>query len=158
MNRIATVKYTFDPLTNKAYLYIKSTQLEELYQKLGFSTREYTRDQHDLYQSYSAYLVRGINIENFHEFQRNGETFRIYTQRCGFNTLRATDDGREIVNISHARAVGISKGFSYQIRPISQSRATPVMTAYCEGLYEYYSCLKNHAADLKKWNDILTKK
>jgi hypothetical protein len=161
MNRIASVKYNFDPVNNTACLFILSPALENLYNKLGFPVREYSsREFSDLLQSYSAYLVRGVSIDNYHEFTHGEETIRIYTQKCGLSSslrIKGSHDS-EVINISCARAVGIGKGFTFQVHPLNPNRAKGLINGFCAGLHEYYKCLKNHYDLQETWKKNLDKK
>lgn len=158
MNRIATVKYSFNPLTNIASLYLLSPALENLYKELDFPNRVYSRSDYDLFQDFTAYLVRGISIDKVHEFERNGMKYRVFTQKCAVPSLLVNEEDRSTINISHIRAVGIGKGFNYQIRPLPTNRIKQIMLAYSEGVIEYYNCLKNHLALQKTWTKNLDNK
>lgn len=158
MNHIATVKYSSDPISGRAYLYLKSPSLGELYKKLGFDTRNYSRESQDLFEDFSAYLVRGIRIDNFYIFERHGNQHRIYTQKCANNHILVTDEeGRAAVNISHIRGTQIGKGFTYRVHPLNPTKAKQIMLSYSEGVIEYYNCLKDHVTLQEKWNKNLDK-
>lgn len=159
MNKIATIRYSESPLNGEAHLFLHSPPLSELYKKLGFPVRDYTRDNYEIYENFSAFLVRGISIDGTHEFSRGENQFRIFTQRCGNCSLVSKDDsGRATVNISHIRGVDIGKGFSYKVKTLNPTKARHIMMIYSEGVIEYYNCLKNHLSLQTKWSKNLEKK
>jgi len=157
MRYIADVQYKYDPITNKASLYLYSPTIAAMYEEIGFDTRNYESERYELLESLSAYLVRGISIENEHRFERRGTKYTVFTQKCANCNLLIECDGGWGVNISHIRGVLIGKGFSYKIKPLPVAKTEAVLIAYSEGVREYYRALKSHLDLKRKYDKVLDK-
>jgi hypothetical protein len=144
--KIATIKYEYNPLTEKAYLFLFSPILAKLYVDLEFPTRMYSKEDYpDLFENFNAYLVRGIDVGPLHTFiNKEGRRIALNTQKCGSPSILNRGFETLTINISHIRGVGIAFGFKYQIKPIPSNIIKPTMIDYCDGVYEYYKSLKKH--------------